>query len=51
MDEIMTYDEMVQNPVENGLCDYCDLGLTGPEMCECRCCGCAYEVYLKECSE
>ena len=52
MDEVLTFDEMMEDPEENGLCQYCDLELTGSgpmgkELCEYRCCKDAYEKYAE----
>lgn len=53
MDEILTFDQMVDDPSCNGLCDRCPdvpfvLTPNGPTMCEGRSCDKAYEAYLLE---
>lgn len=51
MDEILTYEQIVDDPDCNGLCDCCpDIPFVqtpnGPSMCEGRSCEVAYEAYL-----
>lgn len=53
MDEILTYEQMVDDPDCNGLCDICpDIPFVqtpnGPSMCEGRSCEIAYERYITE---
>lgn len=45
MDEILTFEQMVDDPLCNGLCDHCS---DVPSMCEGRSCDKAYGAYLLE---
>lgn len=53
MDDVLTFDQMIDDPDTNGLCSYCDtvpfiLTPNGPLMCEGNYCGNAYAKYLED---
>lgn len=53
MDDVLTFDQMIDDPDANGLCSYCNivpfiLTPNGPLMCEGSYCGDAYARYLED---
>lgn len=53
MDEVLTFEQMTDDPDANGLCSHCSIPAfvltpNGPSMCEGRCCDDAYAEYLED---